>query len=283
MNDIRLFRDSHGEWLTDRNLKDKLLDIGAADCDILFIHSELSFGLPNPDIKHKQLLEAIVNVLRSLGVRTVCMPTFTFSYCNGKVYDPAKSKSRMGVLNEYFRKQEGVVRSADPLMSVAVMGDDKDLALGISNHSIGDNSTYDKLRHRDGVKFLFLGTKIGYCFTYMHYMEWLYGVPYRYERRFKGKSVVNGVEVENEFDLFVRHNGVLPNDNSYVYEQSMYDHGQAKIVDFGDSTISIVGEQEASEAYKECLMRDLSYFVEYKGGAFFPDKTFRLESEMVAL
>jgi len=189
----------------------------------------------------------------------------------------------MGTLNEFFRKQDGVIRSADPLMSVAVKGDDVDLALGISNHSIGDNSTYDKIRHRDNVKFLFLGAKIGDCFTYMHYLEWIYCVQYRYERRFMGTSIIEGKDVRNEYDLFVRHDGVIPNDKSYEYEDNMYKKGMAFKQSFGDSTISIVDEKTAALEYKACLETNPAYFVDYVGGVFIPNKTFKLDHEMVAL
>lgn len=76
------------------------------------------FGTPNPNLKRKELLGEIYETLLTLKVSTICMPTFTFSFCNGKDYDPRHSGSKMGALNEYFRKQDGVIRSVDPLMSV---------------------------------------------------------------------------------------------------------------------------------------------------------------------
>lgn len=283
MKEINLFRDKDGIWLSNKNLLENLLKIGADKCEILYIHSSLSFGVPNPDIGRTDLLNEIYKVINELNVPTVCMPTFTFSYCNHKVYDKDHSKSKMGALNEFFRKQEGVFRSNDPLLSVAVKGRDLDLALNISTHSIGDQSTFDVIRHRSGVKFLFLGTHIGDCFTYMHYLEWLYGVPYRYERRFVGTSIHLGKETRCEYDLFVRHNGVIPNKKSYEYEEAMYADGKAKIITAGDSSISIVGEEEGAVAYKQCLERDPFYFVDLPNGEFLQDKTFVLSKEMVAL
>lgn len=283
MKEINLFQDGRGSWLTNIDLFNMLKELEADKCEILYIHSSLSFGMPNPELKKKQLLEEICKVLDELHVPTLVMPTFTFSYCNGKVYDRDNSKCKMGALNEYFRKREGVIRSVDPLMSVAVKGVDKDLALGITTHSIGDNSTFDKLRHRENVKFLFLGTRIGDCFTYMHYLEWLYGVPYRYDRRFVGTSIIDGNEVRSEYDLFVRHYNVLPNDKSYEYEEKMYADGKAFRKTFGDSTISIVEEKTGADEYRKCLLKNPNYFVDYVEGEFTPNKTFVLTKEMVAL
>ena len=229
MNEVNLFLSKEGTWVTNKTMLETLTSIGADQCDILYIHTSLSFGTPNLLLKKKELLSEILNVIKNLGVKTICMPTFTFSFCNGLDYDPVKSPSRMGILNEFFRKQDGVIRSNDPLMSVALMGEDKDLVTGIGHVSCGENSTFDKIRHRDNVKFLFLGPKIGDCLTYMHYLEWLYSVDYRYNRIFRGVVNINGNSNVEEYSLFVRYNSVIPNTASYDYEQKMYDkHKETK-------------------------------------------------------
>lgn len=283
MSEKTLFFAKSGDRVTDKMLLNTLYSIDANQCEVLFIHSALSFGQPNLQLKKAELLGAIIDVIKALGVKNVCMPTFTFSFCNGVDYNPLTSASRMGVLNEFFRKQDGVIRSVDPLMSVALLGENKDLVDGIGHSSCGANCTYDKLRHRNDVKFLFLGPKIGDCLTYMHYLEWLYSVDYRYERKFEGNVVINGVTHKEEYDLFVRYNGVIPNTASYEYEQLMYDKGLAQIVPFGDGTISIVDKDVATVQYKECLDNDPYYFVDFSNGALIKDKTFQLEKEMVAM
>ena len=269
--------------MTNKSMIETLLSLGADKCDILYIHTSLSFGTPNPDLKKKAMLGELLNVNMELGVKTVCMPTFTFSFCNGLDYNPATSTSRMGVLNEFFRKQEGVIRSADPLMSVALLGEDQDLVTGVGHVSCGENSTFDKLRHRDNVKFLFLGPKIGDCLTYMHYMEWLYSVDYRYNRVFRGNVIIGDKTSVEEYALFVRYKSVVPNTASYDYEQKMYDNGTAFVAKCGDGTISIVDEKDASVEYKKCLDENPYYFVDFENDVFVKDKTFKLDHEMVAM
>lgn len=283
MNEVNLFFTKNGQWVTNKSMLETLLSIGADKCDILYIHTALSFGQPNPQLKKSAMLNELLNVIKSLGVKTICMPTFTFSFCNGLDYNPATSASRMGVLNEFFRKQEGVIRSVDPLMSVALLGEDKDLVTGVGHVSCGENSTFDKLRHRDNVKFLFLGPKIGDCLTYMHYMEWLYTVDYRYNRIFRGNVTIGDNTSVEEYALFVRYKSVIPNTASYDYEQKMYDNGTAFIAPCGDGTISIVDEKNASVEYKKCLDENLYYFVDFENGVFVKDKTFKLDHEMVAM
>lgn len=283
MKEKKLFLDKQNHWLTNVELLELLQELGAGDCKILYIHSSLTFGVPNVALKKKELLDSLCEVILSLGVDTVCMPTFTFSFCNGKTYNPQTSTSRMGVLNEYFRKQDGVIRSYDPLMSVALWGKDRELVENIGHSSCGANSTFDKIRHRDQVKFLFLGPKIGDCLTYMHYLEWLYAVDYRYERVFRGVIELDGDKYVDEYDLFVRYRGVIANTASYVFEQRMYDNKTARIMSCGDGTISLVDEKSAAIEYRKCLEEDPYFFVDLERGTLYKDKTFVLSQEMVAL
>ena len=283
MNEVNLFLAKDATWVTNKSMLETLLSIGADKCDTLFIHTSLGFGQPNPQLKKKELLGELLNVIKELGVKTICMPTFTFSFPNGMDYDPITSPSRMGVLNEFFRKQEGVIRSVDPLMSVALMGEDKELVTRVGHVSCGENCTFDKLRHRNNVKFLFLGPKIGDCLTYMHYLEWLYGCDYRYNRIFRGNVIIDGKSSIEEYALFVRYNGVIANAASYEYEQMMYDNGKALITDIGDGTVSIVSLENATSEYKKCLDKDPHFFVSFADDKFIKDKTFRLDREMVAM
>lgn len=276
-----LFKTEDGNWISDVQIRESLMDMGAHDCDVLYIHSALNFGLPNMEIKNGQLLKCLLDTIELLNVPTVVMPTFTFSFCNGKSYDPLTSKSRMGALNEFFRKQDGVIRSNDPLMSVALKGKDTYLATNVGTHSISDGSTFDMIHHKSGVKFLFIGPRIGDCLTYMHYLEWLFDVDYRYIRHFIGEIIDNGTTKTIDQDLFVRYNGVFANDASYKYEDWMVEEKAAKRIKLGNGFLSIVGEKDATNYYKKCLEIDPHYFIEIKNNI--KDKTFKLNNEMVAL
>ena len=90
-------------------------------------------------------------------------------------------------------------------------------------------------------------------------------------------------KTEEEYKLFVRYNGVTPNNGSYLYEQDMYDKGIAKTTKVGDSTISCVEESVASNYYKYFLEKDPYFFVNTNNLLERKDKTFKLMQEMVAL
>ena len=281
MTSQNLFKDNNGNWLSNELLYKKLKELDAHDCDVLFVHTALNFGTPNMAIKKKELLALLLEVLRNLNVGTLCMPTYTFSFCNGKEYDPKNSKSKMGALNEYFRQQEGVIRSLDPLMSIALEGEKQYLATEVGTHSIGEGSTFDLLHNTDRVKFLFMGPQIGDCFTYVHYLEWLYDLDYRYPRYFRGEIIEKDKSSIVEQDLFVRYKGVIPNKNLFNYGLELEKKGVAKSSSFGEGNLTVVEKVGAEKEYLDFILKDPHYFVDVH--LPYHDKTFELTEEMVAL
>ncbi len=240
-----LFKSKDG-WVTNYDFKFVLQEIDASNCDILYIHSSLNFGFPNLELKKNDLLYILLDTLFSLGVKTIIFPTYTFSFCNGLYYDRENSKTYMGLLNEYFRKQDGVIRSNDPLMSNALYGENKYLINSIGKVSCGENSTFDLInKSKLKTKFLFLGPSIGECFTYMHYLESLFNVPYRYEKKYEGEIIINGNKNIDEYSLFVRYGNVYPGYGSNIYENILIERGIAKRYPLGDSFIIILYEKYA--------------------------------------
>ena len=82
VKEIKLFKTKNDKWLTQLDLLKALESVNAYDCNLLYIHSELNFGVPNPNLKKNEILEIILNTIKELKVQTLCVPTFTFSFCN---------------------------------------------------------------------------------------------------------------------------------------------------------------------------------------------------------
>jgi len=281
MKQLDLFKDKNNKWVTNHDILGTLEKAGAHDCEILYMHTALSFGIPNPAMKKNELLQALLETISELKVKTLVVPTFTFSFCNGVDYDVVNSKSKMGVLNEYVRKQPDAIRSLDPLMSVSLIGEDKDLAEGIGHISIGKDSTFDKLHYRNNVKFLFLGTGLGDCFTYMHYIEAFVNSHYRYNRDFTGNITTPERTYEDTYTLFVRYKNVKPGKGSYIYEDVLVNKDIAKKVACGDNFITTVDEPRAFEVYHDMITKEPDFFIDPSSVHDY-DKTFMVK-DMVAL
>ncbi|NTV75018.1 MAG: hypothetical protein HGA66_12530, partial [Holophaga sp.] len=69
--DCRLFRAASGEWVTRASLAEGLRKVGACGHDILYVHTDISFGQPNPDLGREGLLRALLETLLDLGSGTL--------------------------------------------------------------------------------------------------------------------------------------------------------------------------------------------------------------------
>lgn len=259
MTDHVLFAAADGALITSASLARDLRATGAADCDVLFVHSGMNLGVPNPELRRTGLLAEVWSVLLSLGVPTLCMPTFTFSFCNGDSYDIQRSPTRMGALNEYMRRLPEATRSRDPLMSVALVGREHELVTTIGEDAVGPGCTFDLLHRRGhGVKFLFLGVRCFECMTYTHYVESTIPVPFRYNRTFSGDVIDHGRSTVATSRLFVRYNGVEPTPED-KFERYLERTGRIRKQRLGDGWLSTVDEGAAFEALRECYDREPFY------------------------
>lgn len=245
-----LFHSPNGDVCA-QNFVENLKSIGAAECDVLYIHTDIAFGLPA--LKRGHLLEEMLNVLDSLGVGTLVFPTFTFSFCNNEPFNVQKSRTAMGAINEYIRKSGRGVRTVDPLLSVYVVGDKLNLVDNLSEYSIGIGSNYDRL-HTCGkeVKFLFLGADMRACFTYTHYMEAAVEVPYRYNREFSGTIVDNGQEKFSQFFLYSSYANCRLNPVPIVHD-TMQKRRQLQKAVVGTGNICCFSEKDAYSTISDLL------------------------------
>lgn len=258
---INLFKNSNG-YVSNLDILNTLIKLKADQADILYIHSALNFGIPNPELSRKNILEIIYEVFLSLNVRNLIFPTYTFSFCNNQSYSKNVTQSKMGLLNEFARALNESVRSVDPLMSNVLIGKDLNLVLDIGKSSIGNKSTFDNI-HKSNLetKFLFFGPKIGDCFTYMHYIEFDQNVPYRYIKEFTGEIINDMNRCIDTYELFVRYDNVFPNEGSYIYENFLCENNFALSEELGNSFIKIIDKNIAYEQYLNFLRISPNFFI----------------------
>jgi aminoglycoside 3-N-acetyltransferase len=249
MNSV-LFRSNAGD-VSARQMKTALQSVGAADCDVLYIHTDMAFGLPA--VRRRYLLAELLHIIESLDIDTLVFPTFTFSFCNSEPFNVQKSCTPMGALNEYARKTGRGTRSVDPLLSVYVLGDAFDLVDNLSEYSIGKGSNYDRLHHcGKEIKFLFFGADMRECFTYTHYMEAIIGVPYRYDREFTGTIIDDGKFRSSRAWLYSCYANCRLNPKPVVHD-TMLKHGQLRMLPVGDGHFCCFREKDAYATISDLL------------------------------
>jgi aminoglycoside 3-N-acetyltransferase len=259
---MRLFKVNENTWVTYNDIVQACLKVDAHKCEALFIHTELSFGILNKELKRTELLDIIYDSLCELGVKTLIFPTFTFSFANGEEYNVQKSTCKMGMMNEYMRKRNDAIRSLDPMMSVCMIGENRELMKVEGNKSLGEGSFFDRFHKAENSRIMFFGTEMRQCNTHMHYVEERLRVPYRYDKEFNGTIIdYDGKEKRKTQILYVKYRDILPN-VPIAFEEDLIQSGLMKKVKLGKSYISSFKEKAAYEKTVEWLKRDVNCFLE---------------------
>ncbi len=239
---------------------DSLKEIGVENRDVIFVHSDISvFGklcTSDRDFLLKTVYEAIKDSVGDNG--TIIMPTFTYSFCNGEIYDIVATPSTVGILTEYFRKQSDVYRTIHPIFSVGVWGKHRDTFMDISKDSFGQDSVFGKLHKLKG-KIIFLGAPFQSC-TYIHYIEQMHGIPYRYMKTFDGEIQKGDVKYRDKSTFFVR------NEENVIFETNrleeyLLENGFMKEVHLGNGRILMIKSEILFDECWRLLDKDIYFIV----------------------
>ena len=247
---------SNSSKITQKDFVNALTKIGINKGDTIMVHSDVStFGrLATSDREY--LMQSLVSSLKqSVGNNgTIIMPTFTYSFFKNEAYDVKNSKSTVGVLTEYFRKQPGVKRTTHPTHSVAVWGKNRDVFMNIGKDTFDKDSIFGKIHEMNG-KIIFLGVTFHKACTFIHYIEQIHTVFYRYMKKIKGK-IIAGRKYNDEFYFYNRYACFF---NSFLnFEKHLLGKKLLKEVKIGDGSIYMA---KADEIFDEgCMALDKDPF-----------------------
>lgn len=259
-----LFKTQTGQEITYENFLTSLKKIGACDCKTLFIHSDIQFGQMNAEIRRREFSEILLNLFDELGVDNIIMPVFTYSFNNDKDFDVRESRSLMGALSEAFRKHEGVYRTVDPMCSFAVKGkivDEFKKYIPLHN-SLGVGSCYDFLDKQCDVKYLFFGADLADCFTYVHYVERIIDVPYRFDKTFSGNIIdYEGKIHKTDWTISSQCGGVTLYEKNNHFKKQLIEEGKLLWIPFGDRELSCISQDDARSSIQENIKNNKFYFL----------------------
>lgn len=253
--EIELFKDLKGRVYTVNDVISSLKELGADKAEILYIHTDIGFG--KPLLKRKEFVAKLYETLESLGVKTLIFPTYTFSFCNNEDYDIKKSESKMGMINEYARKKEIAFRTSDPLLSVCVIGEIPSEFEHLSKVSCGEGSSFEIMAKSDNYKFLFFGAKPTECFTFMHYVEAIYKVPYRYNKEFTGNVIDADIVTKETYSLCTLYDTVIPSVD-IEFQNNLERKNILNKLPLGEKEIMLIKGKSAFEEIKKCFDSDIN-------------------------
>lgn len=168
--------------------------------DIVFFQvSHLNLGPTEGGTSESNVCKLLYSAMREvIGTEgSMLLPAFSFSFCRNEDFDLQATPSSQGAWSssleflEYFRGLPGVVRSADPILSVAGLGPmAEELLTRLPNTCYGLDCLYERLVKVSG-KICGIGVGLAEA-SFLHYVEEAVGVPFRYKKLFTGRIGQNG-------------------------------------------------------------------------------------------
>jgi aminoglycoside 3-N-acetyltransferase len=178
--------------------------------------------------------------------RTVVFPAYTYAYNKERRFDIRNTKPETGVLPEAFMRREGVKRTRSAISGFLAKGPLADEMVPILGRSVwGENSLLEWMETRN-IRIVTLGLPWALSCGYLHRIEELARVPYRYYKEFPGAyRDENGTWKKWTETMYVRPMGVRSLFNWHLVNELLYERRQ---VLFG----SLPGVQIES-----CLAKDM--------------------------
>jgi aminopeptidase-like protein/aminoglycoside N3'-acetyltransferase len=204
-DESRIASESHSTSQSKPNygrtdLVNALKRTGLKPGDIGFFHvSHLALGPVECESSSNGVCELLYSAMREVITPegTILLPAFSFSFFGNDDFDVEATPSVAGTWSssldflEYFRRLPGVVRSADPIHSVAGLGPmAEELLTQLPNTSYGKACLHERLLKRGG-KICGIGVGLADA-SFLHYVEESVGVPFRYKKLFTGSIRQNG-------------------------------------------------------------------------------------------
>ena len=238
------------------------------DCDIqkgdviLFFSSLKQIGPLECGNDRKGILEFYYSALKDLIGEEGTLLVFTGFPDYGRYGTPfilEESPSRMGVFSEYVRTLPNSIRSMHPIVNVTGNGKlAKEICGGHHFEGQGYKSPWGKM-HRRNAKIVSMGV---YAFTIVHYIESIYGVPYKYVKIYKTPVYANGIEVPGPFTMTNRYLDYSIAYNHDKYKKYLIDLGLTKIRPIGRSCVYVTKIKPAFDVLIEKLNEDRYFFLE---------------------
>jgi aminopeptidase-like protein/aminoglycoside N3'-acetyltransferase len=196
----RSFMSTAKEAYSQADLINGLKLIGLTGGDVVFFQvSHLTLGPMECGSSGLGMSPLLYSAMREVVGHegTILLPAFSLSFLRNESFDPGVSPSIQGTWSssvdflEYFRCLPEIVRSADPILSVAGLGPMAETLLSrLPNTSYGCDCLYERLL-KAGAKICCIGVSLSEA-PFVHYVEESVGVPFRYKRLFTGWVRKNG-------------------------------------------------------------------------------------------
>lgn len=176
----------------------------------LLIHTDLG-RIERSTIKkidrESGLLKGLQHFLEnSFPDQELWFPAFNYDFARTRLFDPENDPVQVGALNESIRSSEKYKRSKIPFFSIIRPENAIFHELGPIINPFNQVGEFAELQKRNGYIALF-GASIN-ALTYVHYIEDIIDIPYRYAKTFNGKVLINNKPEQVSVTYLVRPPGM---------------------------------------------------------------------------
>lgn len=248
--------------LSYKQLVDAIHGIDIEEGDSVLIHNKLdSIGALDIGNDREQILQFYLSAFQEvLGDKgTILVFTAFYKYARyGIPFILEESPAETGVFSEYVRTHPKSIRSLHPIFSVTALGARaNEFCAGPHYEAYGYDSPLGRM-HRANVKMVSLGAG-GY--TFVHYIESVYGVPHQYTKIYNTPVYANGVEVPGPFTMMNRYLDFSIEPDDKDFKKILYDLNLIKELPLGRSSISVAEAQPVFDAGIQALSENRYFFL----------------------
>lgn len=238
--------------------------------DTIYVISDMmSLALEYRKQETKLNLDDLIDFLKeSVGPEgNLLFPAFNWDFCKGTAFDIKKTPCKTGALSKAALKRDDFVRTSHPLYSFAVWGKNTDDFLNIDvPNSFGEGTIFDRLTELNA-RALVIGIPALSGFTYIHHVEQLVGVPFRYNKNFTAEYIdASGNTSTRTYSMYVRDLDMDPRhiDGFKPLEEIMLKDGIIKRKMYGDVILSMMNIPETREPIeKDLTLNDAANMYRY--------------------
>ena len=180
--------------LLEKNLNNKLSvlfkSLKIKKNDKIVVHSNIAGLLQFTNINKENGCKIFINFLKKyIGEKgIIIVPTYNYQFTKHKNFNVKSSPSEVGFFSNYLLKKNWKKRTLDPVFSHMIFGK----LTGYNNKKInteafGEDSIFSILKKKNFKIICFCCSTDR--ITFIHYIEYLLKVPYRYIKKFKGYVV----------------------------------------------------------------------------------------------
>lgn len=180
---------------------------------VLFVHCDVraaNLSLVPPGFKEIDLgtalsLAALREIHTIAGNSELIFPAYNYDFPISRKFSPATDAPQVGKFSEFLFSFSMFDRTSTPVFSHFHSG----LLGSLESSPFSPASAFGILAEEDGNILLF-GTRLK-ALTFIHHIEHLARIPYRYEKKFSGKVTIDGGEQDWEVTYHVKPKGLALN------------------------------------------------------------------------